>query len=43
MYQQPHKSLRFNGLKIWNSLSDEARKATTLKEFVREYKNGNKK
>ena len=38
-----HKSLRFNGPKIWSSLSDEARKATTLKEFVREYKNGNKK
>ena len=38
-----HKNLRFNGPKIWNSLSDEARKATTLKEFVREYKNGNKK
>ena len=37
-----HKSLRFNGPKIWNSLSDKARKATTLKEFVREYKNGNK-
>ena len=26
-----HKSLRFNGPNIWNSLSDEARKATTLK------------
>ena len=26
-----HKSLRFNGLKIWNSLSDNARKATSLK------------
>ena len=38
-----HKSLRFNGPKIWNYLFDEARKATTLKEFVREYKNGNKK
>ena len=38
-----HKSLRFIGPKIWNYLSDEARKATTLKEFVREYKNGNKK
>ena len=34
-----HKSLRFNGPKIRNSLSDKARKATTLKEFVREYKN----
>ena len=38
-----HKSLRFNGTKIWNSLSDKARKATTFKEFVRGYKNGNKK
>ena len=38
-----HKSLRFNDPKIWNSLSDKAREATTLKEIVREYKNGNKK
>ena len=26
-----HKSLRFNGSKIWNSTSDQARKAITLK------------
>ena len=38
-----HKSLRFNGPKIWNSLSDKARKATTSKEFVSEYKNGHEK
>ena len=37
-----HKSLRFNIPKIWNYLSDKAHKATTLKEFVREYKNRNK-
>ena len=43
MYQQLiTKAL---GLMVQKSriLSDEARKATTLKEFVREYKNGNKK
>ena len=32
-----HKSLRFNGPKIWNSTSDQARKAKTLKEYIREY------
>ena len=38
-----HKSLRFIGSKIWNSLSDKARKATTLNEYMREYKNENTK
>ena len=38
-----YKSLRLNGPKIWNSLSDKTRKATTYNEFVREYKNGNEK
>ena len=33
-----HKSLRFIGPKIWNSLSDKARKATTLNEYMRELK-----
>ena len=33
-----HNSLRFNGPKIWNSTSDQARKAMTLKEYTREYK-----
>ena len=31
-----HKSLRFNGPKIWNFTSDQARKATTLKEYILE-------
>ena len=38
-----HKSLRFIGPKIWNSLSHKARKATTLNEYMSEYKNGNTK
>ena len=33
-----HKSLRLNGPKIWNSTSDQARKAITLKEYIREYR-----
>ena len=36
-----HKSLRFIGPEIWNSLSDKAHKAATLNEYMREYKNGN--
>ena len=40
-----HKSLRFNGPKIWDSFSDKARKAkaTTINEYIHEYKKGNKK
>ena len=33
-----HNSLRFNGPKIWNSTSDQARRTMTLKEYIREYK-----
>ena len=33
-----HKSPRFNGPKIRNSTSDQARKAATLKEYIREYR-----
>ena len=33
-----HKSLRFNCPKIWNSTSVQARKAITLKEYIREYR-----
>ena len=46
MYQQviikAQGLISVNGLKIWNSTSDQARKATTLKEYISEYRTKNR-